>query len=139
MRSPVALLTLLLATGCSAADSVVATGPRTASVGTCYQFIPTTPITAPANSSLRIATFTAKALSCGTTSSWGISAGRSGSVSAITSVSPSGFSLSGTGTATRNIRVFFSTGAPGTGRVIAHAIMDSPAGDLTDTVIVNVQ
>src|SRR6476620_2768713 len=137
MDSRVACLALLFVAACSSSDSVVSTGPRTASaIGSCLSFTPRTPISVPPNSGPWISLFTAKATNCGATSLWSVSASRSGSVTAITSIQNGTFSLGSNGTI--STKVWFTAGAAGVGRVIAHAQVDGVPGDFVDTVIVNV-
>lgn len=139
MGSRFASLALLLTAACSGSDSVVSTGPRTASDNSpCLSFTPTTPISVPANSGPWISNFTAKATNCAHASSWNVSASRSGKVTAITNILPSSAFMLGT-SGQQTLKVFFTAGSAGLGRVIAHAQVDGVAGDFIDTVIVNVQ
>lgn len=139
MVSRVAFLALLLTAACSGSESVVSTGPRVASANDgCLSLTPTTPISVPANSGPWISTFTAQATNCTATSLWTFSASRSGKVTAITKILPStNFNLGNNGSLT--LKVFFTAGTAGVGRVIGHAEVDGVPGILTDTVIVNVQ
>jgi len=137
MISRAGFLMLLLTAACSGSDAVVSTGPRVAEANDgCLSLTPATPVSAPAHSSW-IAIFTAQATNCGATSLWSVSASRSGAVTAITGITNGSFSLGSNGS--KSIKVHITTGAAGTGRVIAHAQVDGVAGDLIDTVVVNVQ
>lgn len=140
LRTGLALL-LLSAAACSGIDSNP-TDPRPSFAsggGSCtLTFTPkASNITASANSS-GSARFIAKNVNCNSTSSWLVTAGRTGAVSSITSLVPSTSFILTSGQS-KTITVNFTTGAPGQGLVIGHGDVDNPPALMHDTVTVTVQ